>query len=173
MASGINYGAGTVVNNEIIAKLSDTGTLCVFARTTTDLVIDAVGDVPATPQFTPIVPARIVETRSGPSFETIDGRYEGDGPIAGGAIYEVTVAGRGGVTTDASAAVLNLTTVGPAGNGFLTIFDCGDQPLASGINFAPGATVNNEIVAKLSDQGTICIFARTTTDLVIDAVGHL
>ncbi len=172
LASGINYSAGAVVNNEIVAKLSSTGTLCIFARTTTDLVIDVVGEMPAD-GYNARVPARLVETRSGAGFETVDGDFEGDGAIGGGDTYVVQIAGRGGIPADASAAVLNLSTVGSAGNGFLTIYDCGTQPLASGINYSAGSVVNNEIVAKLSADGEICIFARTATHLVVDAVGDL
>ncbi len=171
LASGINYAPGTVVNNEIIAKLSDDGFLCIFARTTTDLVVDAVGYVPTDSDYVPLTPARLADTRG--AGETADGRFEGDGAIADGSTYEVQIAGRGGISADAAAAVLNLSTVGSFGNGFLTIYDCGTQPLASGINYSAGGVVNNEIIAKLSNDGTICVFARTTTDLVIDAVGEI
>ena len=171
LASGINYSAGAVVNNEIITKLSDDGYLCIFARTTTHLVIDAVGYVPADSDYVPLTPARLVDTRS--DGETADGRFEGDGAIAGGGVYEVQIAGRGGISPNADAAVLNLSTVFSSGNGFLTIYDCGTRPLASGINYSTSGVVNNEIVAKLSANGKICVFARSATHLVIDAVGEV
>jgi hypothetical protein len=43
----------------------------------------------------------------------------------------------------------------------------------SNINDDAGGVQNSEIVAELSDRGTICISATTTAHLVIDAVGHL
>jgi hypothetical protein len=171
LASGINYAAGEVVNNEIITKLSPTGTICIYAKTTTHLVIDAVGWVPSTSSYAPLRPARLVDTR--PGGATVDDQFSGVGLIPSGGLYEVTVAGRGGIDPDATAAVLNLSTVDSAGNGFLTVYDCGTRPLASGINYAAGRVVNNEIITKLSPTGTICIYAKTTTHLVIDAVGHL
>ncbi len=173
LASGVNYVAGAVVNNEIIAKLSPTGEVCIYASGQTDLVVDAAGYIPPANSYEPIDPARVVETRSGAGFETIDGLFEGDGPIAADSVYRVQVAGRGGVASDATAAVLNLTTVRPVGRGYLTIFPCGVQPLASGVNYVAGAVVNNEIIAKLSPTGEVCIYASGQTDLVVDAVGWL
>ena len=84
-----------------------------------------------------------------------------------------SIPGRGGVDASAIAATLNLTTVAPITAGFLTIFPCGTQPKASGINYTAGAVVNNEIIAKLSPTGDICIFASAETHLVIDATGWL
>ncbi len=169
LASGINYAAGRVVNNEIITKLSPTGTICIYAKTTTDLVIDAVGEIPAGSEYDATTPARLADTRA--TAETVDGQFQGDGAVVTDAVYEVQIAGRGGIPADAVAAVLNLSTVDSIGNGFLTVFDCGAQPLASGINYGAGRVVNNEIIVKLSDRGTICVYAKTTTHLVIDAVG--
>ncbi len=171
LASSINYGAGSVVNNEVIAKLSADGTICVYAKTTTHAVVDVVGYFPAGSDYAGITPARLADTRS--TGDTVDGASEGDGAIAGGTEYEVQVAGRGGIPSYAVTATLNLSTVFSSGNGFLTIYDCGSRPLASGINYSSTGVQNNEIVAKLSSTGSICIYARTTTHLVIDAVGSL
>jgi alpha-tubulin suppressor-like RCC1 family protein len=173
LASGINYTTGAVVNNEIITKLSPTGEICIYASAQTHLVIDAAGYIPPGVNYTPLTPARIVETRSGAQFQTVDDLYEGDGPIPTNTVYRVQIAGRGGIDPDATAAILNLTTVAPIAPGFLTIYPCGTQPLASGINYTTGAVVNNEIITKLSPTGEICIYASAQTHLVIDATGWL
>ena len=55
----------------------------------------------------------------------------------------------------------------------LSIEPASRRPNTSAINYATGDVVNNEIIAKLSRHGTICIFAATTTHLVIDATGSL
>ena len=34
--------------------------------------------------YSSLVPARVAETRSGPGLETVDGLFQGDGPVAGG-----------------------------------------------------------------------------------------
>lgn len=170
LAAGVNYEAGQVTNNEIITKLSDDGEVCIFASAGTLLVIDVVGQIIDPDAYSALTPARVVDTRA--SGETIDGIAQAIGTIDGGDTLEVQIGGRGGVANDAELAVLNLTTVSPTQRGFLTIHPCGEQPLAAGINYGPGEVANNEIIAKLSDVGTICIYAEATTHLVIDAVGY-
>ena len=54
-----------------------------------------------------------------------------------GSVTEVQITGRGGVPADAIAAILNVTVVGPAGDGFATIFPCLPvPPTASNLNYA-------------------------------------
>jgi hypothetical protein len=45
-ASLLNYGAGQVIANGAIVKLSAKGSLCVTTHATTDLIIDATGYLP-------------------------------------------------------------------------------------------------------------------------------
>ena len=78
-----------------------------------------------------------------------------------------------GIPADAPAAVLNATIVGPQGDGFATIYPCGTIPKASSLNYRTGIDIPNEIIAKLSPTGTICIYTYATTNLIIDAVGHI
>ncbi|MEY2580481.1 MAG: acid phosphatase type 7, partial [Ilumatobacteraceae bacterium] len=66
-------------------------------------------------QLIPLVPARLMETRVGPDFRTIDGAFQGTGATPAGKVTELQVAGRGGVPADASAAVLNITVAEPQG----------------------------------------------------------
>ena len=68
-----------------------------------------------------IVPARLLETRTGES--TVDGQFQGIGRRPAGSVTEVTIAGRGGVPADAQAVVLNVTAVSPSADGFLTGVD--------------------------------------------------
>jgi ELWxxDGT repeat protein len=176
LASSLNFGAaGVVVGNEIIAKLSDAGTVCIYSSASTGLTVDVVGYVPDGSTTVSLDPARLLETRTGPGLETIDGQFEGEGRVAAAEVIEVQIAGRGGVpATDVGAAVMNVTAINPDGRGFLTMFPCGDQPVASSLNFgAAGVVVGNEVIAKLSSTGTVCVFVSAGTDLTIDVVGHL
>ena len=100
-----------------------------------------------------VVPARILETRVGPTLKTIDGSFEGIGKQPADAIVELTVAGRGGVPVDADAVFLNLTAVAPDGFGFLTAYPCGaPRPLTSNVNYAPGDVVPNAVLAKIGTE---------------------
>lgn len=170
-ASSLNFGPGQTIPNEVIAKLSPTGSVCVFARTSTHLIVDVDGYIPAGAAYTALTPARLADTRAGQP--TVDSLFSGAGIVAGGTRYEIQVTGRAGIPTTASAAVVNLTVTDAAGPGFATVYPCGNVPGSSSINFGAGTTRPNELIAKLSPAGAICVFARTDTHVIVDVVGHL
>jgi hypothetical protein len=72
-----------------------------------------------------------------------------------------------------TAVVLNLTAVTPTQPGFLTAWPAGSaRPLASNLNFLPGDTVPNLVVAKLGTAGKVALFnSAGATDLVADVEG--
>lgn len=131
--------------------------------------------IPAVLQPTaPLVPARVLETRSGAGAATIDDEFVGIGRAAAGSVTELTIAGRGGVPVDATAAMLNVTAVRPGGPGYLTVFPCEEpRPLAANVNYQPGEVVPNAVLAKIDSDGRVCIFTLADTDLVIDVNGYV
>ena len=153
--------ANEAVANEVIAKLSPTGSICVFTSAATNVLVDVGGYVPATSEFVSLTPVRLADTR--PT------------PVAAGATLVVPIAGRGGVPGDAKAVVANVTLVGAAAPGFATVFPCGTVPNASTANYLAVANeaVANEVIAKLSPTGSICVFTSAATNVIVDVVGHL
>jgi hypothetical protein len=130
----------------------------------------AVPNPAPTPNYLALSPARLADTR--PGGQTVDGLYQGEGSRAAGSTLQLTVAGRGRVDPAATAVALNVTVVGPLGNGFVTVFPCGEvQPKASNLNFTPGSVIPNAVVAKVGAAGQVCIFVSATTDLVVDVAG--
>lgn len=122
----------------------------------------------------PLVPARLLETRSGPGAATVDGQHLGVGKVTKSTSYTLDVAGRGGVDPAATAVMLNVTAVFPEDLGFLTVYPCTAQPpQASHVNYFPGDVAPNSVLAKISDQGTVCVFTLATTDIVIDVTGYV
>ena len=78
----------------------------------------------------------------------------------------IDVWGRGGVADGAASVVLNVTAVNPDERGFVTIHPGGTRPLASSLNYSSaGVTVGNEVVAKLSASGSVCIYSFAETAL--------
>lgn len=129
---------------------------------------------PPTPAsgFEPLVPARVVDTRTGGA--TVDGRYAGIGTVGSGSSIDVEMLGRGGVPSSAvDAVVVNITAVGGLANGgFLTVFPAGGGlPNASSVNFDFAGVVANEVVAKLGSNGALSIYAYGGTDVIVDVVG--
>ncbi len=183
-ASSVNYEAGgPAVANEVIAKVSDQGTVCVFNQRDLDIVLDVVGYIGAADTETraageassavSLVPARVLETRA--DRPTADGLFEGIGRRAARQVTEVDVLDRVGVPAEGvEAVVMNATAIGAIQRGFLTVFPCGDRPEASSVNYeAGGPAVANEVIAKVSDQGTVCVFNQRDLDIVLDVVGYI
>ncbi|MEO1056783.1 MAG: FG-GAP-like repeat-containing protein, partial [Actinomycetota bacterium] len=183
-ASSVNYEAGgPAVANEVIAKVSDAGTVCVFNQRDLDIALDVVGYIGAADTETratgepssvvSLVPARVLETRAG--RPTADGLFEGIGRRSARQVTEVDVVDRVGVPADGvEAVVMNATAIGALQRGFLTVFPCGDRPEASSVNYeAGGPAVANEVIAKVSDAGTVCVFNQRELDIVLDVVGYI
>ncbi|HSL75113.1 MAG TPA: hypothetical protein VK853_11620 [Ilumatobacteraceae bacterium] len=118
-----------------------------------------------------LVPKRVADTR--PGFSTADGLVAGTGLLPGGQMLEIPIAGRVGVPADATAVVANVTVAEPAMAGFVSVFPCGSWPGTSSLNYAAGEVVANEVIAKLSATGSICVYTMATTHVVVDAVGYL
>jgi len=146
--------------------------VCIFTQSTTHIIVDVGGYFPAGSDYQALVPARLLETRSG--LSTIDGQFNGLGTAGIGAITPLQVTGRGGVPAGASTVVLNVTVTGPTVPGYVTVYPCGiDPPLASNLNFVGGQTVANAVIVKLSGDGKVCLFTSNATELIADVNGYL
>lgn len=131
-------------------------------------------DAPADPTnqagFTPVTPARLVDTRD--RGETSDGQQVAGGRVAPGATFDVQVGGRGGVPTTAKAAIVNVTAVRPDDRGFLTVFPRGsDRPNASNLNYEAGTVVASQVIVRLDADGWASIYTFADTHLLVDVVG--
>jgi len=169
LASSLNYAAGEVVSNSVLVKVGVGSTVCIYTKAATDLIADVNGFVPAGGSPAGLVPARLLETRSGPTDKTVDGQFEGAGRVAAGGVVELLVAGRGGVPADAESAVLNLGAVLPGAAGFLTVYPCGTtRPLASNVNYLGGDVVSNLVLAEIGTGGRVCIYTKAATDIIAD-----
>jgi len=169
LASNVNFPQGGVVSNPVFSQIGEDGKVCIYTSAEADLYADLNGFVPAGGSPQPLLPARLLETRTGPDDKTVDGLFEGEGPIQAGTEVELQVAGRGGVPDDASAVTLNVGAVRPDERGFLTLYPCDeDRPLASTLNYAPGVTVSNASTALLDADGKVCVYSSKTVNVIID-----
>lgn len=153
-----------------------------MAATIVAVRADAPLPIPAPPRATPGhsrdfhsgPAARLLDTRA--TGTTVDGRFQRIGAPAAGSVTTVQVAGRGGVPADAVAVTVNLTVVPVPGRvptpGYLSAYNCAaGRPATSVLNFSGSTAVANGATVPLGDEGTICIFASASTDVVIDTVG--
>jgi hypothetical protein len=120
-----------------------------------------------------LVPARLLDTR-----------YGNGAPVAKVAPHgtvHLRVTGRGGVpAAGVGAVVLNVTVVGPASSGYLTVYPDGTtRPTASNLNFSAGQTVPNlvmvQVGAGVGVDGKVALFngSAGTVNLVADVAGYV
>ena len=171
-ASNLNYGPGAPVANSAIVKVGTGGKVCLYnGDGATEMIVDINGWFATNSGYTSATPARIMDTRSAPS--TIDGIGDGEGRRQAGSTYELQVTGRAGVPSNAAAVVLNLTSAGALGNGFLTAYPCGaTRPTASNLNFRAGAAAANSSIVKVGTDGRVCLYiGDADTQLIADVNG--
>ena len=114
-------------------------------------------------------PTRIADTRSGSAYPDAGETLGSAGSI------NVQITGSGGVPVDdVSAAVLNVTVVGPSAASYLTVFPEGTtQPPVSNLNFSANEILSNLVTVSLGNQGGVTIFNETgSTDVIVDLEGY-
>ena len=134
--------------------------------------------------YTPVPPCRIVDTRAAAGGPIVPG-VQRDFLVNGTTGFEAQggTAGGCGIPDGATAAMLNLVAVNPAGRGDLRAWPFGQaEPSASIINYAAvtGLNLANGVVLPLCDAATTtCSFDVSVqadvsgTHLVVDVLGFL
>lgn len=163
-ASSINYAAKANVPNLVVVPVGTGGAVCFTSYADAQLVVDLDGwyAPAATRQLTPLSPSRLLDTRIGLSGT----RLHGQGTLT------LDVRTLAALAPTANAVVLNVTAVGPAGAGYLTVYRCDSAlPKTSNVNHAAGQNSPNAVYVPLAANGTVCIYSWATTDMVVDISG--
>ena len=170
-ASNLNYAAGQVVANSVVARLDGDGKTCVFTSATTNLLVDATGTLAEGAYAALEAPARLYDSRA--TGETIDGIAEKTLARRPGTTLELPVAGRANIPADATAVVLNVAVARAQTGGFVTVHPRNSsRPNAANLNHAPGEVIANSVVAKLGGNGEICMFTSAFTEMIVDVAGY-
>lgn len=178
LVASLNYSAGAIVANAVIAPVSAAGNICVFSSSSTDVLADLTGWFATGSSFTAITPNRVLDTRAGESPGALVTVPKAE--IGGTTELSVKIAGLATSTTPpvvlvpttgVGAVSLNLTVVHPAVAGFVTVYDCGTRKLVSNLNYLAGETASSAAIAPVSADGRICFFSSASTDLVVDING--
>lgn len=120
--------------------------------------------------FYTLPPCRLVDTR-GPAGP-------GGAPrLDAGTIRVFPASGRCGIPPEATALALNVTVVGAASPGYLTLYEAGAaRPLTSTLNFLPGENrCNNAVIPLAGFPRALAVyggFGTGSTDVVIDVTGY-
>jgi uncharacterized delta-60 repeat protein len=173
LASTSNFPWGSTVPNLVVAKVGAGGYASLYNNSgSVHFIADVMGwfddgtgagggvglaNVPA---------ARVLDSRNGTG-----GHSTPWGPNTG---RDVQVAGLNGVPADADAVVLNVIAVGGTDGSYLTVWpSAASMPLASNLNFEPGQTIANMVVAKVGAGGKVAIYnAGGSVNVVADVVAY-
>ena len=177
LAASGNYRSGSILNSPFTVGLSPTGQFKLYSVATTDVVIDVLGyfspdlvDVNGTGLlFTPLTPARLVDSRPGqPACFNLGA------PLASGVEQLQGAANSCTIASTARAVLGNVTVVIPPANGFLTFWPSDTpRPLISTSNYQAGRNFNRFFTTGLgAANGAFKMFSSQSINLVVDVSGY-
>jgi hypothetical protein len=173
--SNLNFVAGQSVSNLVLTKVSSVGEVTLYngSAGTVQLLADVSGyylsGAPTAPgAFGPVDPSRLLDTRSGMGAP--------QGPVAAGATVVLQVLGSDGVpASGVSAVALNVTVTAPTQPGFVTVYgDGATRPAVSNLNFVPGQSVPNLVIASVGADGKVALYNGSAgkVQLLADVSGY-
>ena len=173
-ASNLNFVKGQTVPNLATVSVPAGGMVDLFngSSGSVHLVADVAGyylggtNTGANGTFVPVVPTRLLDTRTGAGAP---------GPVGAGRSVAVAVGGLAAADRSVAAVVANITVTAPTRTGYLTAYPGGtSMPNASNLNFVAGATVPNLAAVQAGTDGRVILTNRSsgTSQLILDVAGY-
>ncbi len=127
--------------------------------------------VPST--YTPVTPCRVFDTRAGAGGCTTAPSVAA-APLGAGGVLAVKVTGMGGVPSDATAVVLNVTAVGATASTYVSVYPAAlTPPTVSNLNVAGASPVPNLVIVPVGPGGVVDFFNKAgTVNLIADVSGY-
>ncbi len=191
--SNVSFDPGVAHANLVVVRLPAGGDITVYnAAGRAGVVVDVEGyfappgGAPVAGEYHSIPPLRICDTRARKGTECA-GSFEN--PLPGNTWRDVVLSGRpSGATLNtpsiptvgASAAVFNLTAVGPTLATYLAVQQPNsltdacptESPAVSNVNPAAGSALPNRVISALGPHQDVCVYnAAGSTDFIIDVNG--
>ncbi|MFI8362984.1 peptidoglycan recognition protein [Streptomyces sp. NPDC085612] len=167
-ASNLNFTPGQTIPNLVIVPVVDGKISFYNNQGTVDLLADITGyfsDAPEGALQANFGPKRLMDTRTGQGVR--------QGPVAGGGVVTLPVAGVGGIpATGVKAVVLNVTATNPTEASYVSVYPSGTpRTSASNLNFTAGLTIPNLVVVPVVD-GKVSFYNNSgSVDLIADITG--
>lgn len=166
--STVDFDKGRTAANLTITETDNAGEISIYNPFgTTDVVVDVEGSYTGTGSpFVPLPPHRVLDTRTGVGAPA--------GAVGPGDTVDLAVGGVDGLPTQVTAVLLNLTATQSSTGGYLTAYPDGTTPpTSSSLNFGPGQTVSNMLMAGVGTDGGVAVTnAFGTTQVVADMAGY-
>jgi len=141
--------------------INDSGDIIVNSAHSAYLLTSATG------QFVPVIPCRVVDTRTGP------GVFGGPWLAAGATRTFDIPQGACGIPATAEAYSLNVTVAPHGPLQYLTVWPAGQlQPVVSTLNSMQGNVVANAALVAAGLSGGVSVYATDATDVILDIDGY-
>ena len=169
LASNLNFVAGQTVANLVTVAVGAGGKVDLTNfNGSVNVVADLVGyfQTGGGDRFTGVTPNRVLDSRNG------TGGFSS--PWGPGVTRALTVVGVGGVPSNATAVVMNVTVTNTTASSWLRVSPTGAlPPLTSNLNFTAGQTVPNLVVVRVGTGGQVDLTnLNGHTDVIADVVGY-
>lgn len=170
----LRFAAGTGVTTQIWVPVGADGAITLRNDSTAPIALlaDSVGyagtgDGPGS--YVPVAPARLLDSKLGLGTR---------GPVATGASVDVPVAGKAGVPSGATAALVQVTVIDPSAGGWLTARPAGSPPVvspSSQLNWPAGGSTSGQLLVPLSAAGALTVYNRggAGITLQVDVLGYV
>lgn len=174
-ASSLNFvGVGTIANT-VISALDIEGKLCIYlGQGAANVLVDVNGYFPLGSDYVGLTPERFMDTRPG-SPVPVNPDAHATGPLEPGEAFELEIAGLGDVPAGAAAVVLNVAAIDAQGQGFLSVWPCGEtRPEdTSNLNFVGVSSIANATIATIGDDGAVCLATeQVAAEVLVDVSGY-
>lgn len=168
----LNYEPGRAQGNLVFTPIKY-GAIEIQTSSATDVIIDVVAVTRHPDAWVPVSDFRLLDSRTGVTNLTTDGRLQGVGRLQPGVPLTIPIGGRlNGLTP--TAVLVNITGISPSDSTHVTAYPCGTAPpTVSSANVAGGKVVPNAVLVPIGSSSSICVVSPIETDLVIDLMGTM
>lgn len=174
LVSTLNSYDGRIKSNAAVVPAGDNNALDVYAAGDTELIldvngyfVDAAGDTQGL-QFYPVTPCRILDTRNAP--DAFGGPY-----MAGNTQRTIPVLQSAcNVPASAQAYAFNYTAIPHSSLDYVSAWPTGAAlgGVSSVLNAPTSAVTANAAVTMAGVDGSVTVFAKDETDMIIDLNGY-
>lgn len=165
-------GPGATKANFAIVPIGAEGKISVYLVPGGNLIVDVLGYFSpsaasaTTGRFVAVDPVRALDTRSS---NLVPAGWTAHKP----ANETVTVPSSPAVPVGATALVLNVTSTGADGPGYLRAQATGTSPTSSTVNYTQGTDASNTVIVPVGGDGTVSIYTSTGSHIVVDVTGYI
>lgn len=163
----VNAPKGLTVGNQVVVAPDMLGRVCVLVSSPMDVVVVLEGwfGRTATSLYHPLVPARLVDTRTG-----LGGRL---GALTANTGQRFALAGRGGLPAAASMKAVQgtVTVVGASASGRAAVHACLALAPMSTVRWLGGVSSSMAVVGASDAAGRWCVTPSVATQMVVDVSG--